>query len=74
MKTRAQLRGKKLDIDCRTAHTTTHEFGISDDRVFCYGLYDPKNCINCAAYVENATPLCTETELADKAKEKEDER
>ena len=69
MKTRANLRGKKLDKDCLMAHTTTHECGKNDDRVFCYGLYDPTNCINCAAYIQNAMPLRTETEIADKAKE-----
>lgn len=63
MKDRAKLRGKPLDEDCKTAKTTTNEYGISDDRVFCYGLFDPKydapneKCYGCKAFVENATPL-----------------
>lgn len=62
MENRAELRGKPLDEDCKTARTTTHEYGIADDRVFCYGLFDPKyeapieKCYGCKAFVENATP------------------
>lgn len=38
MISRAKLRGKALDNDCKTAHITSHEYGLDDDRVFCYGL------------------------------------
>ena len=40
MISRKQLRGKGLDKDCKTAHTTSHEYGLDDDRVFCYGQED----------------------------------
>ena len=39
MISRAKLRGYKLDEDCKRANTTTHEYGLEDDRVFCRGLY-----------------------------------
>lgn len=32
---RAKLRGKPLDSDCKTAHTSTGEYGNDDRRVFC---------------------------------------
>lgn len=64
---RATLRGTPLDKECKRANTTTHEYGLEDNRVFCYGLYAPfsdseigdidKKCLNCKAYVLNATPL-----------------
>ena len=60
---RAKLRGKKLDKDCKTAHTTSHEYGLEDDRVFCYGLEDPstdepfEKCKMCNAFIGNETPL-----------------
>ena len=61
---RAKLRGKPLDEDCKFAHRTTHEYGIKDDRVFCYGLYKDmsdwairEECRKCGAYVDNAEPL-----------------
>ena len=63
MISRAKLRGKELDNDCKTAHTTSHEYGLDDDRVFCYGLEDYstdeiiEKCKNCKAYVFNATQL-----------------
>lgn len=37
---RAKLRGKPLDSDCKKAYRTTHECGMKDDRVYCYGLYE----------------------------------
>lgn len=40
---RSAMRGKKLDDDCRKAHTSTHEYGPEDTRVFCYGLIDLMN-------------------------------
>lgn len=40
MISRAKLRGKKLDEDCKIACTSTNEYGQDDDRVFCYGLVD----------------------------------
>lgn len=63
---RAKLRGKPLDYDCRKAHTTTHEYGQEDERVFCYGLIDMKTdehiekCKSCKAFVENAEPIKTD--------------
>ena len=61
---RAKLRGKPLDSDCKKAHRTTHECGMKDDRVYCYGLLEDmsdwkirKKCRECGAYVDNATPL-----------------
>lgn len=36
MISRAKLRGKKLDEDCKGACTSTNEYGPDDDRVFCY--------------------------------------
>lgn len=62
MISRAKLRGKELDKDCKTAHTTSHEYGLDDDRVFCYGLVDYstdeliEKCKNCKALAYNATP------------------
>lgn len=52
-----------LDKDCKKAHTTSHEYGLDDGRVFCYGLIDLSNdellekCKICKANVENAEPL-----------------
>lgn len=61
---RAKLRGKPLDSECKRANRTTHEYGLEDNRVFCFGLYTELSdcdirveCLNCAAYVYNATPL-----------------
>lgn len=67
---RIKLRGgkpfpfNKPDDNCKKANTTTHEFGPNDNRVFCYGLYTSyqsgyirEECLNCGAYVYNATPL-----------------
>lgn len=71
MITRAKLRGRKLDKDCRRAHTTTHEYDKNDNRIFCYGLCRAggeivlPECIVCKAYAYNAEP--PETEIADKA-------
>lgn len=59
---RAKIRGKKLDEDCKRAHTSTHEYGPDDDRVFCYGFVDYstdellEKCQNCKALAWNATP------------------
>lgn len=62
MKSRAEVRGKRIHPDCNKATRTTHEYP-DDDRVFCYGLYDPRMdwqalpmCLECKAYVKNATP------------------
>ena len=60
---RAVLRGKPLDSDCKSANTTTGEFGNDDKRIFCYGLIDAMNdeyltkCKECGAFVYNAKPL-----------------
>lgn len=65
---RAQLRGKPLDLLCRRAKTTRHEFSPKDNRVFCYGLYDcmteelTRSCKDCKALVDNAEPVKEETE------------
>lgn len=64
---RSKLRGKPLEPYCKKAYTTTHEFGIEDNRVYCYGLYQcniietsydiAECCKQCKALVDNATPL-----------------
>lgn len=62
MISREKLRGKKLDKDCKKAYTTSHEYGLDDDRVFCLGLIDLSNdellekCEICKAYVDNSEP------------------
>ncbi|MCI9640443.1 hypothetical protein ACDL92_11900 [Ihubacter sp. mB4P-1] len=57
---RATIRGKRLDDDCKQAHTTSHEYGSDDNRVFCYGIYGgwdiADKCKECKAYVYNAEP------------------
>ena len=60
---RAKLRGKPLDSDCKRANRTTHEYGMEDYRVYCYGLYEDmsdwmiqKKCRECGAFVDNAKP------------------
>lgn len=64
---RAKLRGKPLDEDCKKAVRTSHEYGLQDNRVFCYGLYKEmsdweikKKCRECGAYVYNAEPPVSE--------------
>jgi hypothetical protein len=63
MISRKKLRGKELDNDCKTAHITSHEYGLDDDRVFCYGLEDLstdepfEKCKMCNAFIDNITPL-----------------
>lgn len=65
---RADLRGKPLNFDCRRARTTRGEYGKKDYRVFCYGLYRERTeeireeCLNCKAYVMNAEHLEKERE------------
>lgn len=60
---RAKLRGKPLDEDCKKANRTTHEYGLNDNRIYCYGLEDPmydeplEKCKNCKAFVNNIEPL-----------------
>lgn len=60
---RAELRGKPLDEDCKKANISTHEFGMSDNRKFCYGIYEMSTeetldkCKSCGAYVYNAKPI-----------------
>lgn len=62
MISRAQLRGKPLDDDCRIARQSSHEYGMNDNRVFCYGLMDRmtdeylQKCRECGAFVDNAEP------------------
>lgn len=68
MISRAKLRGYKLDEDCKRANTTTHEYGLEDDRVFCHGLYNCRTdeiiekCLHCKAFVYNAKPLVKENQ------------
>lgn len=61
---RAVLRGRSLDEDCKTANVSKQEYGPNDNRCFCYGLYAPCNdweiqqkCLECKAYVDNAEPI-----------------
>ena len=35
--TRADLRGKPLDKDCKIAKISTNEYGPEDNRKYCYG-------------------------------------
>lgn len=63
MQNRAKLRGRKLDKDCHAAKTSRHEYGLQDDRVFCYGTLESmteellKKCEICGALVYNSSPL-----------------
>lgn len=64
MVTRAELRGEPLDPECYRANRTTHEDGVEDNRIFCYGLFREQSesevcdkCLKCKAFVENAEPL-----------------
>ena len=63
MISRAKIRGKKLDEDCKRTCTSSHEYGPDDDRVFCYGLEDLstdepfEKCKMCNAFIDNITPL-----------------
>lgn len=59
---RAQLRGKPLDPWCKSARTTTNEYGLEDKRVFCLGRLDLMTedpleiCVDCGAFIRNITP------------------
>ena len=60
---RAVMRGKPLDKDCKRAYISKHEYGPNDNRCFCNGLYAEwsdweinEKCIDCKAYVGNAEP------------------
>lgn len=65
---RSQLRGKELDEDCHGAVTSTNEFGINDNKIFCFGINDSstesliEKCINCRAHVSNVELLESEEE------------
>ena len=60
---RAKMRGKKLDDDCKKAKISKYESGQHDPRNFCYGLTDCstefylEKCIECGAFATNAKPL-----------------
>lgn len=61
--TRAQLRGKPLDEDCRKiARSDSGQFGAQDRRCFCTGIWDPMHedflpkCRECKAWSSNAEP------------------
>ncbi len=60
---RAMQRGKPLDDDCKIAKISKYEFGMNDNRCFCYGLMDRvteellQKCRECGAYCLNAKPL-----------------
>ena len=63
MITREKLIGHPLYKKCKKALTTTNEYGASDNRIFCHGLYKEQSvteireeCINCKAFVHNAEP------------------
>ena len=59
---RAAQRGKPLDKDCYKAHISKHEYGMNDNRCFCYGLIDLmyddylQKCRECGAWAYNAKP------------------
>ena len=59
---RAEMRGKKLDDDCKNAKISKNEYGIDDNRCFCYGIRDYsteeylEKCYKCGAFVNNAKP------------------
>lgn len=61
--TRAGLRGKPLDEDCKKAKISTHEYGPEDNRKYCYGLIEMsteetlEKCNKCGAFAFNAQPL-----------------
>ena len=63
MTSRVDLRGKRLDEDCRKARISTNECGINDDRKFCLGLIEMstecliEKCIKCNAHVSNVKML-----------------
>lgn len=60
---RAEMRGRQLDDDCKNAKISKNEYGIDDNRCFCYGLRDCSTeeylgkCYKCGAFVNNAKPL-----------------
>lgn len=59
---RAQLRGKPLEWFCKSAVTTTHEYSVTDERVFCTGMINLMDdepldeCIQCGAFIRNMKP------------------
>lgn len=62
--TRAQLRGKPLDTDCkRWGKPDPYQFGLKDKRCFCTGILDcmtddvDNKCKECAAWNALATPI-----------------
>jgi hypothetical protein len=66
MKGRAKTRSEKLMPYCYWAKATTHEYGMNDNRYFCYGIADSRTdaliheCEKCKAYVNNALPMVEE--------------
>lgn len=59
---RATLRGKPLDEDCKKAEISSYEYGMDDNRKFCYGVFNgfpceiAEKCRKCKAYAYNAEP------------------
>lgn len=60
---RAQLRGKPLDEDCKIyGMISRYEYGEEDNRCFCFGLINPmyedyeQKCRDCKAWSRNAEP------------------
>lgn len=60
-KTRAQMRGKPLDDDCKKyGRPDSGQFGPEDKRCFCTGIWNrmyddyERKCIVCPALVSNA--------------------
>lgn len=62
--TRATLRGKPLDEDCKKiARSDSGQYGPDDKRCFCTGIWSPMydwflpKCEDCKAFNGNAFPL-----------------
>ena len=59
---RKHLRNAPLLPFCVKAHTTRHEYGPDDNRVFCYGVIDMRTdeylvaCKKFKEFVSNSTP------------------
>lgn len=62
-KTRAQMRGKPLDDDCkRYGRPDPYQYGENDKRCFCTGIWNKmyeeieRDCLTCNAWNGNAEP------------------
>ena len=61
--TRAEIRGKPLDDDCkRYGYSKSGQFGPDDKRCFCSGIWNrmtdefERKCFECNAWDSNAQP------------------